>query len=322
MSEDLSEEAEESRYQKAFVVFCLAAIILAVIYFFVVSRTEPSSPKPPEPEREITIADLDGDTQLRIALMQRQSELLLIKNQELERKLDELQNARLQEFFQKLVDDIAQAAPEDSATGRAEPGLAFNRLILQNRWATGWSFEASIYVVVDFARLGDEGVRFLIDTAENPELDRDLRYNALELLAYLPHPDALAYLLEDHPEIDYASEDAMFIAAYLIQRMSTEEVEPHLPFMRDYLWAQLESGNFSNNEALLLTTLAFVHHDESSQSILEQHAVSEDRMKDVIAGSLMAATPEARAYLEDIMVRHPNPEIRAEAEAALADWPE
>jgi hypothetical protein len=141
------------------------------------------------------------------------------------------------------------------------------------------------------------------------------------LMAY-PHERSIE-TMTTFMEEDGLDGDLLGMWAYRqLSALPSNEVAPRAETFRARAREQREAGRFGTDSALPLAALAFAHGDREAESMLAPAQLRERDAAGVIAAADHIHTSEARQWLERVAREHNAPEVRAQADAALARWRE
>ncbi len=292
----------------------IGSILLASGVTWLVTRTSPVAPTLPaaNPANASAVVSTTETEAL-------EAEIISLRAQ-----LEDARNKNLRLALADLVRQAQASAKKETTAGTESIEQTYTRQLARIRLREGMflgGLEEKIQLLVMFARLGDDGVRFLLSQAKDTsDAHQSERQAAMELLAEIPHRDTLAYFLQTPQLPESSNADRVKALALQVAGLSSRDVTPYAGAL--YTEAQNAiAANDTRDGLTLLTDLAFLHEDTQSERALSDRALwSLPSFQFAVGAANDLHTDSARKFLTDVSQSHPSPEIRAQAANALAAW--
>jgi hypothetical protein len=230
-------------------------------------------------------------------------------------QLDDARNRSLRLVLADLIRQTAESSPHGPTSGTEPFQQTFQRQ--QRRIAMNKDIE----LLAMFARLGDEGVRFLLSVVKDRSTyGEDERQSALAMLGMLPHRYALAYFLQTPQFGNSTSTERTEVLWRQVDGLPTGDVVPYAPALFQEAVDAIARDD-SRDGASLLAGLAFLHGDSRSLLYVQDRQFwTAPEFDDVVSAANQLHTEGARAFLTTAAQSHPNPDTRARIAEMVANW--
>jgi hypothetical protein len=215
--------------------------------------------------------------------------------------LAQLDAARKTTMQQAMAEMLRQAKDSANANDKSyvpAAGTVFTGMVDRQRRNTGMfsGIDDAIRAVAAFARMGDEGVAFLLGVAKDKtNYSDDERKEAEQLLATLPHPDALNFFLQEmDADMKSGSEtDHREEIYWQALALTSEALAPYSDTLNAQAQELMARGNSD-----LLCLLGLYHADPAAlQRLHEPTVYAPERFQDVLQTAQFLHTEQAYDYL-------------------------
>jgi hypothetical protein len=245
------------------------------------------------------------------------------------------ENAELREELAELKDEMQKAASDylmyaiSQALERAAEREVSTQQV-RSTWEAGLQaadrihpggmldeLTETIWLLVDMARLGDEGVRCLSDIAWDTERTTEERHDALEMLAVIPDKVSLETIMEIPDPESFGPHFPYDHIGRQLLKLPTADIQEYMPQITRYLSSAVAADQ---PERELTAILAFVHDDTFSSSLLHDPRIWQQDLLFVLWGADYVHTERAKEFLEEVRRTHSNEEFRTMAAEMLDNW--
>jgi hypothetical protein len=243
---------------------------------------------------------------------------LRAENESLRAQLDAARNATLRQALAELLRQARESAKGDRASHVPGAGTVFTRLMdgqRQNKGMLG-DLDGLIRAIAAFARMGDKGVDFLLEAAnDDAHYSEEERHAAEEILAVLPHPQSMKYFLDKlKSDVDEAdSEDPVY---WQVRSLSTEDLAPFSSELNIQASQLMARG-----DADLLCALGLLHGDPIAlQQLRDPQTWAPESFVHVIFSAKKVHTDEAHEFLLQAERMHKDVGTREQISQVLENW--
>lgn len=174
--------------------------------------------------------------------------------------------------------------------------------------------------VADVALLGEPGITYMAEVAADTRRSQDEREMALEALALIAHKSALDAIMRVPDPGSFGTDFPYDAIERQLTRLPTADIEEYLPQINRHTTETLSAGQFGRTEARIVATLALVHEDSFSSSLLRDPRIWQENLSDVLGAAYYLHTNQAMEFLEQVSRSHRNEEYRSAAAGILDNW--
>ena len=181
-------------------------------------------------------------------------------------------------------------------------------------------FSEGLAFVADVALLGEPGIRYMAEVATDTRRSQDEREMALEVLALIAHKSALDAIMRVPDPGSFGADFPYDAIERQLTRLPMADIEEYVPQINRRTAGALAAGQFGRTEARIVATLAFVHEDSFSSSLLRDPRIWQENLSDVLGAAYYLHTNQAMEFLEQVSRSHRNEEYRNGAAGILDNW--
>jgi len=257
-----------------------------------------------------------------------EAEALRRENGELRAEIERLQkaqkdaeHARLRVAFKQALTEIAEPrTPRDDALDTAWRRGYDALKAVRERGGTFAGLDNGLSLTGVMAGFGPEASSFLSNLVTDGHADMKEREMALFVLSHVRDRSALAALTKlrapDVTELDYPYD----LIELQVSSLSAAEVREFIPEINRQIAGELGTGEPAPERAEVLLTLALVHGDRESQTLMNDPRILSEDLSGAISLAGDIHTPAAQNFLASIVQNSHDERQSAMASDVLANW--